>query len=54
LAEQLGHFGGGQQGFGFGAAVVRGLGAQTLDSRLERVEGGEVRVRGDGSVSKRS
>jgi site-specific DNA recombinase len=42
--KQLGHFGGGQQGFGFGAAVVRGLGAQTLDSRLEPVEGGEVRV----------
>src|SRR5580700_4729981 len=50
LAEQLGHFGGGQQGFGLGTAVVRGLGAQTLDSRLEPVEGGEVRVCGHGSV----
>src|SRR5580693_8790990 len=54
LAEQLGHFGGGQQCFGFGAAVVRGLRAQILDSRLEPVEGGKVRVRGHGSVSKRS
>ena len=43
-------FGTPQQGFGLGTAVVRGLGAQTLDSRLEPVEGGEVRVCGHGSV----
>src|SRR3954454_3341564 len=46
--EQLGHFGGRQQGFSLGAAVVRGFGAQTLDSGLEPVKGSEVRVYGHG------
>jgi hypothetical protein len=44
--EQLGHLGRRRQGFGLGAAIVRGLGAQTLDSRLEPVERDEVRVHG--------
>jgi hypothetical protein len=44
--EQLGHLGRRRQGFGLGAAVVRGLGAQTLNSRLEPIEGNELRVHG--------
>src|SRR3954451_522061 len=46
--EQLSHFGGRQQGFGLGAAIIRGFGAQTLDSGLEPVKGSEVRVYGHG------
>src|SRR3954454_21937539 len=51
--EQLGHFCGRQQGFGLGAAIVCGFGAQTLDSslesvNLESVKGGEVRKHGHG------
>src|SRR5437868_4421641 len=44
--EQLGYFGGRQQGFGFGTAVVRGFGVQTLDSGLEPIKGSEIRMHG--------
>src|SRR3954452_12447906 len=44
--EQLGHFGGRQQGFGLGASIVRGFGAQTLNSGPEPVKGSEVRMYG--------
>ena len=40
--EQLGDLGGSGQRLAFGAAVVDGLGAQTLDARLELVEGGGI------------
>src|SRR3954466_14544016 len=46
--EQLGHFGGRLQGFGLGAAIVQGFGAQTLDTSPEPVKGSEVRMYGYG------